>query len=358
MSSSIGAVLRLTLFGRSHGPCIGMTLAGLPAGKVLSPAQLQTFLNRRAPGRSPLSTSRREADVPRFLSGLSGGVTDGVPLTAVIDNTDVRSADYQALASIPRPGHADYTAYVKYGRTEPGGGPFSGRMTAALCIAGGICLQLLEQEGISVLSRIVSIGGIEDRGRLTASTAGKAFPTADDACGEKMQQAILQAREAGDSLGGVIECRAEGLPAGIGGPLFDGLESRISAAVFGIPAVKGIEFGSGFASARLRGSENNDPFLLENRKIVTETNHCGGILGGISTGMYLDFRVAVKPTPSIALPQRSVDLEKMQPVTLQISGRHDPCIVPRAVPCVEAAAAFALYDALLESRKEQSHGAD
>lgn len=358
MSSSIGEVLRLTLFGRSHGPVVGMTLTGLPAGKTISMSQLQAFLNRRAPGRSPLSTPRREADVPRFLSGLSGAVTDGAPLTAVIDNTDIRSADYEALSSVPRPGHADYTAYVKYGRIEPGGGQFSGRMTAALCIAGGICLQLLEQEGISLFSRILSIGGIEDCGDLTASTAAKAFPTVDDARGEKMQQAILQAREAGDSLGGVIQCRAAGLPAGIGGPLFDGLESRLSAAVFGIPAVKGIEFGSGFASARLRGSENNDPFLLQNGKIVTETNHCGGILGGISTGMFLDLRVAVKPTPSIALPQRSVDLASMQPVTLQVSGRHDPCIVPRAVPCVEAAAAFALYDALLESRKEQSHGAD
>ena len=245
---------------------------------------------------------------------------------------------------------------MKYGRIEPGGGPFSGRMTAALCIAGGICLQLLEQAGISVLSRIRSIGPVNDRGQLLSSTADKPFPVVDEAQGEAMAQAILEAKAAGDSLGGVIECRILGVPAGVGGPLFDGLESQLSAAVFGIPAVKGIAFGSGFASARLRGSENNDAFVLDdNGKIVTETNHCGGILGGISTGMCIDFRVAIKPTPSIALPQRSVDLKKMQPVTLQVSGRHDPCIVPRAVPCVEAAAAFAIYDAMLSDRKETEH---
>ena len=372
MSSTIGDTLRLTLFGRSHGPVIGMTLAGIPAGKALSPAALQAFLDRRAPGRSPLSTARREADVPRFLSGLNGGVTTGEDITAVIENTDVRSADYEILSAVPRPGHADYTAYVKYGRIEPGGGPFSGRMTAALCIAGGICLQLLGQAGISVLSRIRSIGPVNDRGQLLSSTADKPFPVVDEAQGEAMAQAILEAKAAGDSLGGVIECRILGVPAGVGGPLFDGLESRLSAAVFGIrdaiaknvelpalfaiPAVKGVDFGSGFDAARLRGSENNDPFVLDdNGKIVTETNHCGGILGGISTGMCIDFRVAIKPTPSIALPQRSVDLKKMQPVTLQVSGRHDPCIVPRAVPCVEAAAAFAIYDAMLSDRKETEH---
>ena len=345
MSSTIGDTLRLTLFGRSHGPVIGMTLAGIPAGKALSPAALQAFLNRRAPGRSPLSTARREADIPRFLSGLNGGVTTGEDITAVIENTDVRSADYEILSTVPRPGHADYTAYVKYGRIEPGGGPFSGRMTAALCIAGGICLQLLEQAGISVLSRIRSIGPVNDRGQLLSSTADKPFPVVDEAQGEAMAQAILEAKAAGDSLGGVIECRILGVPAGVGGPLFDGLESRLSAAVFGIPAVKGIAFGSGFTSARLLGSENNDPFVLDdNGKIVTETNHCGGILGGISTGMCIDFCVAIKPTPSIALPQRSVDLKKMQPVTLQVSGRHDPCIVPRAVPCVEAVTALVLCD--------------
>lgn len=358
MSSTIGEALRLTLFGASHGAAIGMTLEGLPAGLPVSTDALQAFLDRRAPGRSPLSTARQEADIPRFLSGLTGGITDGSPVTAVIENTDARPESYAPLRTVPRPGHADYTSYVKYGAIPSGGGHLSGRLTAALCVAGGICLQFLAREGVTVLSRIASVGAVEDCGELTVSTAEKPFPVVDDACGEAMQQAIFQAKAAGDSLGGIIQCRVAGLPAGVGDPIFGGLENRISAAVFGIPAVKGISFGSGFAGTRLRGSENNDPFLIENGKIVTETNHCGGILGGISTGMCIDFHVAVKPTPSIPLPQRSVDLEKAEPVTLKISGRHDPCIVPRAVPCVEAAAAFAVCDALLGRRKEICHGLD
>ena len=247
---------------------------------------------------------------------------------------------------------------MKYGRIEPGGGPFSGRLTAPLCVAGGLCLQILRRRGITVLSRILSIGEVDDQGDLTAPTCEKAFPVVDDAQGEAMARAILQAKAQGDSLGGVIQCRVLGLPAGLGGPLFDGLESRRSAALCAIPAGKGVDFGSGFDAARLRGSENNDPFALEMGRVVTATNHCGGILGGISSGMPLEIRVAVKPTPSIALPQRSVDLKTMTPTALQITGRHDPCIVPRAVPCVEAAAAFVLCDALLSNGKEPHHGTD
>ena len=356
MSSTIGDALRLTLFGRSHGPVIGMTLAGIPAGKALSPAVLQAFLDRRAPGRSPLSTPRREADIPRFLSGLSGGVTTGEDITAVIENTDVRSADYESLSTVPRPGHADYTAWVKYGesRDSRGGGHFSGRLTAPLCVAGGICLQLLAREGITVLSRIAAIGGIRDEGELTASTAAKTFPTVSDARGEAMRAAIGEARLAGDSLGGVIECAVLGLPAGLGDPMFDGMENRIASAVFAVPAVKGVEFGAGFAAAGLRGSENNDPFSVENGRIITTSNHCGGILGGITDGMPLTFRAAVKPTPSIARPQQSVNLKTGKIIPLTVTGRHDPCIVPRAVPCIEAAAAIAVYDALLARRKEQA----
>ena len=217
---------------------------------------------------------------------------------------------------------------------------------------------MLRRRGITVLSRILSIGEVDDQGDLTAPTDEKAFPVVDDAQGEAMARAILQAKAQGDSLGGVIQCRVLGLPAGLGGPLFDGLESRLSAALFAIPAVKGVDFGSGFDAARLRGSENNDPFALETGRVVTATNHCGGILGGISTGMPLEIRVAVKPTPSIALSQQSVDLATMTPTTLQITGRHDPCIVPRAVPCVEAAAALVLCDALLSNGKEPTHGTD
>ena len=256
---------------------------------------------------------------------------------------------------MPRPGHADYTAQVKYGGAQDrsGGGHFSGRMTAPLCVAGGICLQLLAAEGIRVISRIAAIGSVHDTGELTASTADKPFPTVDDGRGEAMRAEIADARAEGDSVGGVIECAVLGLPAGLGDPMFDGMENRIAAAAFAIPAVKGIEFGSGFASAALRGSENNDPFIVENGTVKTETNHCGGILGGITNGMPLTFRVAIKPTPSIAGEQRSVNLETLKAEKLRVTGRHDPCIVPRAVPCVEAAAAIAVYDALLGHKREK-----
>ncbi len=354
MSSSYGQNVRLTIFGQSHSPAIGMTLEGIPAGETVDYAKLQAFLKRRAPGQNAWSTARKEADVPEFLSGLVGNTTCGAPLTAIIRNTDTRSKDYSDLAIRPRPGHADYTAALKYGGHQDyaGGGHFSGRLTAALCIAGGICLQLLGKEGVSVISRIASIGGVADQGELLRSTAEKAFPTVDDSCGEKMRRAIAEAKEAGDSLGGVVECAILGLPAGLGDPMFDGMENRIAAIVFGIPAVKGLEFGEGFGAAALHGSKNNDPYTVKDGKIVTESNHCGGILGGITNGMPLVFRAAFKPTPSIALNQQTVNLATMQTETLAVSGRHDPCIVPRAVPVVEAAAAIAVYDALLQRRKE------
>ncbi len=358
MSSTYGEHIRIRIFGASHAPAIGVTVEGLPAGLRVDKERLQRFLDRRAPGRSAYSTPRKEPDTPEFLSGLTDGVTSGEPLTAVIRNTNQRSGDYAALALTPRPGHADYTAHVKYGGKldMAGGGPFSGRMTAPLCIAGGICRQQLEEMGVEILSRIVSVGTVTDEGELTASTAEKAFPTVCDAAGENMKAAIAAAKAEGDSLGGVIECRVTGLPAGLGGPLFEGLESRIAAAVFGIPAVKGIEFGAGFAAAKMKGSENNDPFVIRDGKVVTETNCCGGILGGISSGMPLCFRVAMKPTPSIAKEQKTVNLETMEETTIQIGGRHDPCVVPRAVPCVEAAAALAVYDAYLARNREKEDG--
>ena len=347
--SQYGEHLHLTIFGQSHAPAIGMTLEGLPAGEAIDMAALQAFLNRRAPGRNEWSTPRKEADAPEFLSGLVENVTCGAPLTAIIRNTNTRSGDYANLASVPRPGHADYTAYVKYGGHADfaGGGAFSGRLTAPLCIAGGICLQLLKKQGIEVISRIAAIGQVTDSSPLTASTADKPFPVVDDAAGEAMQAAIAAAKADGDSVGGIVECAVLGLPVGLGGPLFDGMEGRIARIIFGIPAVKGIEFGAGFASAGLRGSENNDAFTVENGQVKTLTNHCGGILGGITDGMPLTFRAAFKPTPSIAKEQQSVNLKTLSPDSLRVVGRHDPCIVPRAVPCVEAAAAIAVYDALL-----------
>ena len=347
--SQYGEHLHLTIFGQSHAPAIGMTLEGLPAGEAINMEALQGFLNRRAPGQNEWSTPRKEADVPEFLSGLVGNVTCGTPLTAIIRNTNTRSGDYAGLSVVPRPGHADFTAAVKYGGHADfaGGGAFSGRLTAPLCIAGGICLQLLRRQGITVISRIAAIGGVTDTAPLTASTAGKPFPVVEDAAGEAIRAAIAAAKAEGDSVGGIIECAVLGLPVGLGGPLFDGMEGKIASIIFGIPAVKGIEFGAGFAAAALRGSENNDAFTVENGTVKTVTNHCGGILGGITNGMPLTFRTAFKPTPSIAKEQQSVNLTSLTPETLRVQGRHDPCIVPRAVPCVEAAAAVAVYDALL-----------
>ena len=334
MSNSFGNLFRFTIFGQSHAPAIGVCMEGLPSGFEIDMEALSAFLARRAPG-GRYATSRKEPDAPEFIAGLNEGKTCGAPVTAIIRNTNTRSSDYEYMRHIPRPGHADFTAMVKYGdsRDYSGGGQFSGRLTAPLCIAGGIALQLLEKKGITVSASIVSIGGETDE--------------------EKMFQLIDRVRSEGDSVGGVIECRIEGLPAGVGEPMFDGLENRIAQAVFGIPAVKGIEFGAGFAAAGMRGSQCNDPFVLDSEgNVVTESNNHGGILGGISSGMPVIFRTAFKPTPSIAKAQRSVDMEKGVETCLEIRGRHDPCIVPRALPCVEAAAAVAVYDLILENERD------
>lgn len=354
MSSSYGENIRLTIFGQSHSPAIGMTLEGLPAGCEIDFDRLVSFMQRRAPGKNSYSTPRKEGDCPEFLCGVKGNISCGTPLTAIIRNTDTRSGDYSKLRVVPRPGHADYTAEVKYGGNQDyaGGGHFSGRLTAPLCIAGGIILQQLEKMGITVISRIASIGKIPDSGELLLSTADKDFPVVSDVQGEKMKELILKAKSNGDSVGGVVECKVTGLPAGIGDPMFGGMENRISSIVFGIPAVKGIEFGVGFGASELYGSENNDEFAVDGGKIVTMTNNCGGILGGITNGMPLSFRVGFKPTPSISKPQHSVNLETLTSEELIVPGRHDPCIVPRAVPCVEAAAAIAVYDAVLARKRE------
>ncbi len=353
MSSSFNGNIKFTIFGQSHSPAIGVTVEGLPAGFEPDMNELARFMQRRAPGRNEFSTPRSEADSPEFISGLFDDRLCGTPLTAIIKNTNTRSVDYSELKYKPRPGHADFTAGERYNDAQDytGGGHFSGRLTAPLCIVGGLCLQLLKAEGISVVTRIAELGGVADKGEI-CSTADKSFPVVDDECGEKMKAAILSAKENGDSVGGVIECAVLGCPAGIGDPMFGGMENRISSLVFGIPAVKGIEFGAGFGAAKMLGSENNDPFGMENGNIITKTNNCGGILGGITTGMPIVFRAAVKPTPSIAIEQDTVDLRTMENTKLTVHGRHDPCIVPRAVPCIEAAAAIAVYDALLEKRKD------
>ena len=328
MSSSYGENIRLSIFGQSHSPAIGMTLEGIPAGEHIDFDQLQRFMERRAPGRKAYSTARREADVPEFLSGVRGEYTCGTPLTAIIRNGDTRSKDYAAFSAVPRPGHADYTADVKYFGYQDyaGGGHFSGRLTAPLCIAGGICLQILKRQGIEVISRIKSIGNVTDESPLLSSTAGKDFPTVDEAAGKAMQEAIEQARMQGDSLGGIIECAVLGLPAGLGDPMFGGMENRIAAIVFGIPAVKGIEFGAGFQAAKLTGSRNNDSFVIEDGRIKTRSNNCGGILGGITDGMPLIFRAAVKPTPSIAMEQDSVDMKGLRQQSSSWGGAMIPAL--------------------------------
>lgn len=331
-----GEVLSLEIFGESHSPEMGALLKGMPAETGFSRRALQALLDRRRPAGVSGATERREEDVPYFAAGLKScegsadsAVCDGSPLKLVFTNTDVRPEDYEALAQIPRPGHADYTAYMKYSlrRMPSGGGAFSGRMTAALTAAGGICLQQLESRGIRTESRLEAVGGCHD---------------------VKAMEAALQAAQAeGDSLGALVSLRITGLPVGLGGPLFEGLEGRLAAMLFAIPAVKGVEFGEGFGAAALRGSENNDPFRWEKGRVVTDSNRCGGILGGISDGMPLELRLAFKPTPSVSLPQHSVNMATGENVILKLTGRHDTCVALRALPVVEAAAALVLYDAIL-----------
>ena len=357
MSSEFGKLLKVSVFGQSHGKAIGVMMDGLPAGEAIDTALLQTFLDRRKPGRSRLSTERRESDIPTFLSGLENGITCGAPLCAVIENSDQHSSDYTELADKPRPSHADYTAHVKWGGHADmrGGGHFSGRLTAPLCIAGGIAKQILARRGIFIGAHLSAVAGIPDdafplhpTAELFDAVAAKSFPVLNDEAGAAMQQAVLSAREDGDSVGGIVECAVIGLPAGLGDPMFDGLENRLAAALFGIPAVKGLEFGAGFSACALRGSENNDPFAVENGTIVTTQNRAGGILGGITTGMPVTLRVAIKPTPSIAKTQQTVSLSADEITELNISGRHDPCIAHRAVPVVEAVTAAVILDILLE----------
>ena len=357
MSSTYGEKLKLSIFGQSHGPAIGMTLDGIPAGLPVNFDALGAFMARRAPGQGSFATPRKETDQPEFLSGLVDGYTCGAPLSAIIRNTNTRSGDYNNLKDCPRPGHADYPAQVKYKGFQDvaGGGHFSGRLTAPLCIAGGLCKQWLEAKGIRIGAHISSIAGITDKvldwvsPDLASLQTG--FPVLDSDAGEKMLAEIEKAKTDGDSVGGTIECAITGLPAGLGEPMFGGVEGKLAQILYGVPAVKGLEFGSGFAGSELRGSQNNDPYTVVNNAIQTTTNNAGGILGGITTGMPLIFKVAIKPTPSISRQQQSVSLGRMEQQELSVQGRHDPCIVPRAVPVIEAASAIAIFDMYLLDSK-------
>lgn len=365
MASVFGNVIHLSIFGQSHSPAIGCSLDGLPAGIELDLDALQRFLDRRAPGRSDTATMRREADAPEFVAGVTDGRTDGAPLAAIIRNADTRSGDYAGLRRVPRPGHADFPARIKYRNMHDvaGGGHFSGRLTAPLCVAGGIALQALEGCGVRVAAHIANLGpeGIPDEplnpmeadpGQL-AAIASNELPCIDAEAASRMREAILSARSELDSIGGVVECAAYGMPAGVGDPMFDGIENRIARIAFGIPAVKGVDFGAGFGAAYLKGSENNDAYRMVGGAVRTETNRAGGILGGITTGAPVVWQMAVKPTPSIGRVQRSVDMDEGADTELTVRGRHDPCIVPRAVPVAEAACALALLDALLEDGRFQ-----
>jgi len=358
MSSTYGKNFRLSVFGQSHSAAIGVVIDGLPAGKAIDMDALKAFMARRAPG-GRFATARREADEFEILSGIANGYTCGAPFAAQIRNKDARPGDYSAYRDTPRPGHADYTAQIKYGgyQDPTGGGHFSGRLTAPICLAGGIMRQLLENEGICLGAHISSIADVCDKAfdpmspEIDSICEGP-LPALCPEAADKMAERIDAAREAMDSVGGVIECAVTGLPVGLGDPMFDGMENRIAQAAFAIPAVKGIEFGAGFESAKLTGSRNNDPFAVGKNGITTLTNNAGGILGGITNGMPLIFRVAIKPTPSIAMEQDTVDITKNEGAKISVKGRHDPCILSRAVPCIEAIAAIAVYDAYLEHKKE------
>ncbi len=361
MSSLFNGGISVSLFGESHGKGIGVVLDNLPAGEPLDLDEIGVFMARRAPKKDGTSTMRNEKDIPDILSGFYEGKTTGTPLAAVIFNTDQHSQDYGNISHVARPAHADYTGYLRYnGANDPrGGGHFSGRITAPLVFAGAVCAQILKHRGITTGAHIRSIKGISDESfdpmNITAeqleAVKSRSFPVISDDAEQKMRGEILAARESLDSVGGIVECAAVGFPAGVGSPMLDGLENVISRLVFAIPAVKGIEFGVGFGCADLFGSENNDEFALRNGKVVTLTNNHGGILGGISSGMPIIFRAAFKPTPSISRTQNSVDFKDMTEQQLLIKGRHDPCVVPRAVPCVESALNIALVSALAAEGK-------
>ncbi len=367
MSSRIGRVLSVQIFGESHGPAVGVTLDGLPAGLRLEMAPRAAVLPRRAARGSDIATGRRESDLPRVASGLCDGTTTGQPLTALFDNADTHSADYAFLPDRPRPGHADYPATVRSAGFDDlrGSGHHSGRLTLAHAFAGGVALQCLAQAGVRVAARVCELGGVQDR-PLPSDTApdmdaleachARPVPTLDAAAGERMREAILAARAQGDSLGGVVECVIVGVPVGLGAPYFEGVEAVMAAQLFSIPAVKGVAFGAGFEAARMRGSAYNDPYAMQTGRVTAVRNSAGGLLGGMTNGMPIIVRAAFRPTPSISVEQQTVSLSRGEDARLSVKGRHDPCVAVRAVPVVEGAAALALLEMWLESRAAKPLG--
>ncbi len=366
MSSEIGKCVKLSIFGESHGEMIGCTLHDLPAGEAIDMDAVVAQMARRAPGNDPTATPRKESDAPRVVSGFYNGKTTGTPLTAVIVNENTRSGDYAAHLTVPRPGHADYTGMVRYNGANDirGGGHFSGRLTAPLVFAGAVCRQILTRRGITIGAHILEIGGVRDASfdanGVTPQTLNalskQSFSLLDPSREEPMRQAVERARLSGDSVGGIIELAVTGLPVGLGSPMFGGVENVLSPLIFGIPAVKGLEFGDGFALASMRGSQANDSLQYdEDGALSLMSNHNGGILGGITDGAPLVLRVVIKPTPSIGQVQASVDVQTEKNTTTVIKGRHDPCIVPRAVSVLEATVAVGLLD-LMESERGGANG--
>lgn len=358
MSSNWGRNIRLSIFGESHGPAVGCVIDGLPAGFAPNMDQVRAHMARRAAGGRPWATARVEADAVEIQSGMLAGTLTGAPLCAIIRNGNTHSQDYGEAMTLPRPGHADYTAHVRYGGHEDfrGGGHFSGRLTAPLVFVGALAMQLLAQRGVTIGAHLSRVGEVADRRfdsaaltpALLENLTASAFPTLEEAAAAAMIEQIIQAKKELDSVGGEVELAVLGLPAGVGSPMMDGLESAIAALLFAIPAVKGVEFGDGFALSGMRGSRANDAFAIADGAVRTATNRCGGILGGISTGMPLILRVAVKPTPSIAQSQHTVNLNTMAEEALAIKGRHDPCVAPRALVAMEAAMALAILDCWMD----------
>jgi chorismate synthase len=355
-SNSIGKDFVVTCFGESHGRCVGAVIDGCPAGLPLVVEDIQKEVDKRLPQKEEIVSARREEDAVELLSGVYEGFTTGAPICILVWNKEANSDDYEAMRHTPRPGHADYPARIKYlgFNDNRGGGRFSGRLTVAFVMAGAVAKKLLELAGIEVLAYATEIGGVkllsapslED---IKEKTYESSVRCPDPEVALKMEEAILKAKSEGDSVGGIVECVASNVLAGVGEPLFDSLDAELAKMLFDVPAVKGVEFGVGFEAARLKGSQNNDPYVMRDGEVETVTNNAGGVLGGLSSGMPLVVRVAVKPTPSIAKEQKTVDLMEMKDATVQVKGRHDACVVPKAVPVVEASVALVLVDQLLRA---------
>ncbi len=354
--NSLGKEFIVTTFGESHGKIVGVLIDGCPAGLALSEEDFQEELDRRIPAEPKIVSARVEKDTAKILSGVFNGKTTGAPIAITVDNKETKSSDYDAIKDLPRPGHSDYPARIRYGGFNDyrGGGRFSGRVTVALILAGVIAKKLLGRYDIDVLAYTTAIGKIKSQMRGSATEMRKnrnaaATRCPDLACTEKMEEAIVAAKNAGDSLGGIVECVVLNMPVGIGEPLFDALDADLAKALFGVSAVKGVEFGAGFAAAEMLGSQNNDEFVMKNGKVESASENAGGILGGLSSGMPITMRVAIKPTPSISKEQKTVNLCTMENATLSVKGRHDPCVVPKAVPAIEAVVALTLVDHLIRA---------